>query len=363
MAPTSCAGSHLAVAREHQARGQLSIANEYLEAGLERAPEDEELRDALLEVRAILGFELQRDVERLEQVGRPLAALSRALWSEELLALGTARGVPADVRAELAKQASELEVSAGKLLQRSLDEGAERGAFVRQDLETCRTLHAMRPSDEMLGRRCEQMKAELGIHAALEASGEFGPELAQRILAEIGRAHPELLSLVEAKSSMGDATFSVEVDSPVVFERPWTLVEQLSTHAWVRRLDERGRAVREDVEVEENGQKVVKTLDVYDHVPVEYRTFETRREVSAAYRATLRDLRTDRVVASFAGRLAASSASRYHDRQGDERARIDQNTPEGLENAAPLSSSDELVRSELPFAAAEVSRAVLARIE
>ena len=379
---TGCGSAHLATAKRYEARGNLPLAIEILDAGVTHSPGDAELKDALILVSQTYQRQLGQDVERLVENSRPVLALRRLILWEELARRASQIPIPTEDPSDLENRRRTLARQAIEQLGQSLDERAGRGHDVKADLATCRQLLALLGDDPSVANSCDRIRRRFKLVVILSDAapgGSKATDLFQPITATIAHKNPELLEVVDRSAGRHNASLQLFVGDPELVDTGWVMVDRDAFHDWVPKRTKKGKQVEETVvvqptkkEIEETKKKKKpapkpkkKSKKVYEPVAGEFRHFRSVRTVSLSYRVVIEDLRDHEVPIVISGHHRVTSESRYHEYSGDGRGRelrkVD--TPYGRRKAAPLASARDLTTRVLREVPETIVKSLLERIE
>lgn len=382
---TGCGSPYIKAAHHYAAIGKPSLGVEYLLAGARAQPHDQALRAELLLAHRRQQAALRQDIERLTRNEQARRAVGRLAVARETAVHAERIGIAPKHAGQWAKRRTRVERHARDELQHMLDARLARGTSGRRELQLCRRLHALAPSNQRVASRCQRLRAGLTHYAFLEIdapSDAITARVRSSLEAEIERQRPELLELVAREGPRTNARLELVVGAPVVHARPWRQTKRNAFHAWVKRRDDAGEPIKKKVRVEPSKDEIaaakrkgkdapeakVVEKQLWDQVQGEYRHFERQQTLELPFAVTLESLRgPPRTVVVHTGVLRELSRSRYYVFKGDSRARRKRPPPadmaRGQEAAPELASERELLDAAAAELGPNVARQIVEHVE
>lgn len=377
-----CGSPYLVASRPYVEHGSSALAVEVLARGLADDPRNPELKEALVAAEQRHEYELRDDVDRLVASERYLAALARLVVLEDSARHLAPLGVPGEDPAALGRERADLEKRALASLQVEQDSRTDRNADVRHDVGACYQLLAMLEKDDAVARQCERLRSRFRLSVVLEAAPASAPTVVNilgGIDSETRRRHPRLFEVVDRGANRDNGVLRVFVGAPRTTDTGFLLVGRDAFHAWVAKVDKKGKQLEEEVTEPPSKDDVEKAKKagkpapapkkvkkkVWEEVRGEVRRFKNARVVKVPVRVVVESLTDDTLAFELEREQVATAASEYHEYTGDPRAKAEHvpKTPEGRASAPVLESEPQLVSRALAQLPTEIVAAILEKVE
>lgn len=377
-----CGSAYLKTGRAYHQRGNLPLAIEYYDRGLQKEPANEEMRDELIVAEQTYQWQLRDQVDRLKEGGSYLMAVATLYELLERTKRMTDLKLPTELPQDIEVELKKVTAKATTQLAEDLDQRSGRSKALVSDLQACRQLQALEIEDDFIDRRCTKLLAQLKLVASTVVAADshpLGHQVLNRISQNIITQNPVLIGFAQATAADHNAKMVLKVGPYYASDTGWYLAERDAYHIWVHKLDKKGKPITRQITTPPDPKKVEKakkdgkeppkakteTKYVWIQVRGDYQFYESARTLYMPYQVTLIDLRDNTKVVAFEGMTSDKSVSKYYKYKGHPRARknISNRGSRGKHTAVPVASPASLAQRAANKIATPVAKAVLKRIE